>query len=543
MISGKDCWSMTLQRGMSTHSVSGRTMYAFDDMAPSLYHQLVQSASSNPQATAVVDDWGRPTTYERLLSLTDDLAAYLASEKGLGHSSLIALLMHADLEFVVALYAISKLGAVCVPIPTKYRVREAASLLDIAKPSAMIAGEEFEGWAASLPVDPEKCIWSRDVEHGYGFDGVCGYSHPAANGSGSPSDPAIMMFTSGTTSAAKGVVLRNYNLVFATMIYQRLMGTTPADSCLVPIPIYHVTGLIALLAQFIYVGGTVFLHRRFDARRVLECIRDEGITYLHGSPTSFAELQPLRSDFPSLPSVRAMLSGSSYEPVSKMRAFHEWMPTATFQVVYGMTETSSPALLFPWDSATSIYAGATGKPIPGVDAVLLDEDHYEVPVGEVGELALRGACVTEGYFHHESSDLLPGGWLLTGDMGYANSEGMIWIVDRKKDMINRGGEKVWCSALEEVLCEVPGINGACACGMPDDLYGEVPVALCVRQTGSHVTEDEVKLALKGRLAHFKIPVHVAFADEIPQTRGEKPDRRAALELVRQSLLEKTPRKA
>ena len=543
MISGKDCWNVSLQHGMSMHSVSGRTMYAFDDMAPSLYHQLAHTASSYPQAIAVVDDWGRETTYERLLSLTDDLASYLASEKGLGHGSAIALLMHADLEFVVAFYAISKLGAVCVPIPTKYREREVASLMSIAQPSAVIAGEEFMDWAESFPVSPEMCVWSRGVEQGYGFDGVCGYGLSATDASGCAENPAVMMFTSGTTSAAKGVVLRNYNLVFATMIYQRLMGTTPEDSCLVPIPIYHVTGLVALMAQFIYVGGTVYLHRRFNARRVLECVRDEAITYLHGSPTSFAELLPLRAEFPSLPSVRIMLSGSSYEPVSKMRSFHEWMPTATFQVVYGMTETSSPALLFPWDSATSIYAGATGKPVPGIDAALVDENHHEVPVGEVGELALRGTCVTEGYFHHESSDLLPGGWLLTGDMGYANGEGMIWIVDRKKDMINRGGEKVWCSALEEVLCEVPGVNEACACGMPDDLYGEVPVAVCVRQTGSSVTEEEIQEALKGRLAHFKIPVHIAFADAIPQTRGEKPDRRAALEIVRQSLQEQTSRKA
>ena len=247
----------------------------------------------------------------------------------------------------------SKLGAVCVPIPTKYREPEVLSLTQrstVSRPGP----PSFEG--LGLPV-----VWSRGVADGYGFAGLSGEGVDAAGG---PEDPVIMMFTSGTTSAAKGVVLRNYNVCHAAMVYARLMGTTSEDRCLIPIPIYHVTGLIALLVQFVYVGARTYLHRLFDARRVLTCVRDDEITYLHGSPTSFAELLPLRDEFPELPSVRAMLSGSSYEPLPAMRAFHEWMPTATFQVVYGMTETASPALLFPLDSPTSVYAGATGKPVP-----------------------------------------------------------------------------------------------------------------------------------------------------------------------------------
>lgn len=531
MIRGTDCWNLCLQRGMGEHEYGGHVVRTFDDMPESVYHLLLATASRTPGASAIVDDWGRATTFEGLLSRTDDLAAHLAGI-GVGRGSHVGLLMHADLEFAVALFAIAKLGAVCVPLPTKYREPEAASLMRAADLDALVAGEEFSSWLRSFPVGAGRVVWSRGVEGGYGFEGLSGAPVEPA---GSPQDPVIMMFTSGTTSRSKGVVLRNYNVCHAAMVYQRLMGTTPDDRCLIPIPIYHVTGLIALLVQFVLVGAATYLHRRFDARRVLSCVRDEKITYLHGSPTAFAELLPLRGEFPSLPSVRAMLSGSSYEPLSVMRAFHEWMPTATFQVVYGMTETASPALLFPLDSPTSVFAGATGKPVPGVDAMVVDDDGAEVPCGETGELLLRGACVTEGYYGGVAGGPNADGWLATGDVAYANDEGMVWVVDRKKDMINRGGEKVWCSCLEEVLCELPFVSESCVAGIPDELYGEVPVAAVVPAAGERPTERDVQEALAGRIAHFKIPVHVVMVDRVPQTAGDKPDRAAVRELVLASL--------
>lgn len=515
---------------MGSVTLSGREVYSFEGMRPSLYHLLAETAARTPDAIAVVDDWGRKTSFAELLAHVDNLAGLLVSEAKVAPGSRVGLLMHADLEFVVALFAISKAGATCVPVPTKYREPEVVSLMQAADLTALVAGEEFERWVPSLPLRPSEIVFARGVEDGYGFAEAEGFSS-LCEPAGGPDDAAIMMFTSGTTSRAKGVVLTNGNVIHAAMVYQRLMGTTPADSCLIPIPIYHVTGLIALLIQFVYVGATTYLHRLFDARRVLACVRDRKITYLHGSPTSFAELLPLRGEFPELPSVRCMLSGSSYEPVGTMRQFHQWMPTATFQVVYGMTETASPALLFPLDSPTSVFAGATGKPVPGVDAKIVDERGHEVPWGETGELLLRGACVTAGYFRHDNGEIEPDGWLHTGDVAYANEEGMVWVVDRLKDMINRGGEKVWCSALEEVLCEVSGVSESCVAGIPDELYGEVPVAAIVRDPGSDITGPQISEALVGRIAHFKIPVHYVFVDKIPQTRGDKPNRAAVRDAV------------
>lgn len=534
MISGASCWNRAIQRGMGAKDVAGRAVYTFLDAAPSLYDLLVATAARTPEACAIVDDWGRSTTFAQLKSYVDDLAGYLVANAGVSRGNRVGLLMHADVEFAVALFAISKAGAACVPVPTKYRKPEVASLVRAADLKALVCGEEFADWLSELPLRPSEVVVAHNVAEGYGLSQSQGFSS-VCEPSGHPEDAAIMMFTSGTSSAAKGVLLSNQNVVHAAMVYARLMGTTPADRCLIPIPIYHVTGLIALLIQFVYVGAAVYLHRRFDARRVLACVRDEQITYLHGSPTSFAELLPLSEDFPELPSVRCMLSGSSYEPVATMRAFHAWMPTATFQVVYGMTETASPALLFPLDSPTSVYAGATGKPVPGVDAKIVDEDGAEVACGQTGELMLRGACVTSGYFRHEGTEIEPDGWLHTGDIAYANAEGMVWVVDRKKDMINRGGEKVWCSALEEVLCELDCVSESCVAGIPDELYGEVPVAAVVPAPGANVTGEDISRALAGRIAHFKIPVHYVFVDKIPQTRGDKPDRRAVRDAVLASL--------
>lgn len=440
---------------MGSVTLSGREVYSFEGMRPSLYHLLAETAARTPDAIAVVDDWGRKTSFAELLAHVDNLAGLLVSEAKVAPGSRVGLLMHADLEFVVALFAISKAGATCVPVPTKYREPEVVSLMQAADLTALVAGEEFERWVPSLPLRPSEIVFARGVEDGYGFAEAEGFSS-LCEPTGGLDDAAIMMFTSGTTSRAKGVVLTNGNVIHAAMVYQRLMGTTPADSCLIPIPIYHVTGLIALLIQFVYVGATTYLHRLFDARRVLACVRDRKITYLHGSPTSFAELLPLRGEFPELPSVRCMLSGSSYEPVGTMRQFHQWMPTATFQVVYGMTETASPALLFPLDSPTSVFAGATGKPVPGVDAKIVDERGHEVPWGETGELLLRGACVTAGYFRHDNGEIEPDGWLHTGDMGTVSADGTISIRGRSKTMIlSANGQNIYPEEIEAKLNNMP----------------------------------------------------------------------------------------
>ena len=163
-------------------------------------------------------------------------------------------------------------------------------------------------------------------------------------------------------------------------------------------PIYHITGLIALLGLFVYTGGTIYLYRRYDAQRILECMEKNHITFMHGSPTVFGLLMDYQSQFPKLPSLRMMLCGSSYMPVEKMKKIHRWLPTVKFMTVYGMTETASPGTLFPYDTPTSIYPESSGKPIPGIELKIVDDKGNELPTGEVGSVLIKGTNILEYYY-------------------------------------------------------------------------------------------------------------------------------------------------
>lgn len=532
MIWGSSCWNALQQRGMGSRIVDGRSYYTFEQMPETLYDLLAQSASRNAGTIAVVDDDGAAYTFDDLLAYADGVAAYLAHDYRVGAGDRVGLLLESSIEFCAAYFACSKIGAVVVPFSTKYREKEISGLIRHAGLSVLLIDPRYRARVgAAVDIAPHVEFCDRSGEPGgFGFPRAL-RDLPQPERAGGLGSDAVMMYTSGTTAASKAVLLSNLNIIHAALVYERLMGTTAFDRTVIPVPIYHVTGLIALLTQFVHAGARIYLHRRFDARRLLDCVRDEGITYLHASPTAFEKVLALRADYPSLPSLRAILSGSSYEPVGKMRAFHDWMPACAFQVVYGLTETASPALLFPFDSPTSIYAGATGKPVPGVGVRIVDESGADVEDGRVGEILLSGTCVTSGYYRAQVEALDEEGWLATGDMGYSDAHGMVWVVDRKKDMINRGGEKVWCSCLEETIGALPGVREACVAGIPDELYGEVPVAAVVPTGELELTEASIIAALRERVAGFEVPEHVVLVDGIPQTVGDKPDRAAVREAV------------
>lgn len=525
MLEGRNVWNEWVQKDMGEVRLGGRTVYTFLNMKKNFYEILQDTAQTYSHKVGIVDNWGRGYDYKTILEMVDDLAFYLKTEKHVEKQSHVGLILNNGIEFVVSFYAVCKLGAVAVPFPTKYREPEIRSLVEKADLKCVLVSEDFEGWTSAYEQAGIEVLITRREEKEYGFSHLCMQKAPKEKAIGDLEDEAILMFTSGTTSASKGVVLKNYNICHAVMIYQRLLELTAEDKTIIPVPIYHITGLVALLGLFVYTGGTIYLHKRYDSRRILEEITRNRITFLHGAPTVLALLLECQEEFPKLESIRTLACGGGYMPIETMKKLHQWMPKMKFQSVYGMTETSSPGTIFPYDAATSIYAGAQGRPIPGLCVKILDEHQRELPDGETGVIYLRGANICEYYYKLQTSLITKDGWLNTGDMGYINEDSYVYIVDRRKDMINRGGEKIWCIDVEEEIRSLKGVKDAAVVGIPSKKYGEAAAAAIVPEADAHLTETDVKELLKCRMARYKIPEEVIFLEALPRTPGLKTDKR------------------
>lgn len=525
MIKGYEVWNENLQKDMGFRRIGGKEIFTFRNMRNNYYEILEDTTERFPDKVAFCDNWNREYTFGTFLQMVDDFAKYLQEVMGVRHKSHVGLLLHNSIEFCTSFYAICKLGAVAVPFPSKYREPEIRALIEKADLDFLLCAEIFQSWVDDYKEKGIHTIYSIDEENGFGFRHLDLQKGSRGNSKGQLTDEVIIMFTSGTTSISKGVVLKNYNIIHAAMIYQRLCGITPEDKTMIPVPIYHITGLIALLGLFVYTGGTIYLYRRYDAVRILECIEKNHITFMHGSPTVFGLLLDYQQEFPNLPSLKTMLCGSSYMPVEKMKKIHRWLPTMKFMTVYGMTETASPGTLFPYDTPTSIYPESSGKPIPGLDLKIVDDEGNELAPGQVGSVLLKGANILEYYYKMETPLLSADGWLDTGDMGYCNEDNYVFFVDRKKDMINRGGEKIWCTDVEDALISMPQIKDAAVVGIPNDIYGEAAAAVVVLEKGETATFEEIREYLMSKLARYKLPEKILFAEEVPKTPGLKVDKK------------------
>ena len=414
MIKGQEVWNVHVTKGMEMRTIGNRQVCTFSDMKNNYYEILEETAEKFPDKIGFSDNWNRAYTYGTFIGMVDDFAQWL-KEKGLQRGQHVGMLLHNSIEFCTVFYAICKIGAVVIPFPSKYREHEIQALIEKADIDLLVAAERFTDWVKKYE-EQFPIVYSVDEEEGYGFRHLELPKGKRGGSQGKLEDEMILMFTSGTTSVSKGVVMKNYNVIHATMVYHRLCEITPEDKTIIPVPIYHVTGLIALLGLFVYSGGTVYLYRRYEAHRILECIEKNKITFMHGSPTVFGLLMDLKEEYPALPSLRMMLCGSSYMPVEKLKQLHKWLPTTEIRTVFGMTETASPGTLFPTDTALSIYPSSSGRPVPGLELKILDDDGHEVETGTVGTVYIRGANVVEYYYKMESPLFTEDGWLDTGDM-------------------------------------------------------------------------------------------------------------------------------
>lgn len=518
MLSGTDLWSHETLSGDPRGGNFSTQLGGYMGTPNSLFGALETNAAKYPDKPAVVLENGDSYTFSQLKLLSDDLADRLVQVQ-FSKGSKIGLLLDNSIELFVALYAISKIGAVAVMLPGKIKSAALSELVTISNPDLIIAEPDrighLDGFKDIVTTMKElESIRATRAKHDL----------PLLK----EDELSLMMFTSGTTSAPKAVGISNSNIIQAAKSYERLFGLDESDKLIFGVPLYHVTGVVAVIAQVTLTGCTLYLQRRFQPEKFLEWASEVQATYIHASPTVFELLLRVWPDRLDIPSIRILACGAASMPSSRILRLKEKLPSAEFRTIYGLTETTSPACIFPVDASSSEKIGASGWVIPGVDIRIINEEGVELPCNEVGEISVRGSTVCLGYINADGRfEYLE--WLSTGDLGYLDGDGYLYVVDRKKDQINRGGEKIYPHEVEEAINNIEGVVDACVVGIDDELYGEIPGAVYV--ASKEISLELLKAELKNSLASYSIPQELCRVEEIPKTAGLKTDRKAVRKML------------
>jgi long-chain acyl-CoA synthetase len=328
-------------------------------------------------------------------------------------------------------------------------------------------------------------------------------------------DTAVLLYTSGTTGTPKGAQLTHANMATnASVTATTLLDLQPEDVVMGCLPLFHAFGQTAALNAAVFTGAALTLVPRFDPLTALKVIERDRVTVFEGVPTMYVAMAQAGADVADTSTLRVCVSGGAALPVEVLRSF-----TETFQAEvlegYGLSETS-PVASFNRRGATR--AGSIGVPIDGVEMRLVDGEGNDVPAGEVGEIVIRGDNVMKGYWNRPeaTAEAITDGWFSTGDMARQDEDGYYFIVDRKKDLIIRGGYNVYPRELEEVLYEHPAVLEAAVVGLPHPTHGEEVGAAVALKPGAQATAEELREYVKERVAAYKYPRHVWLVDSLPK---------------------------
>ncbi|WP_406497271.1 long-chain fatty acid--CoA ligase [Streptomyces sp. NBC_01604] len=497
---------------------------------------LEDTARARPDHTALVlgkERW----TYGELNAAANRVAAALVA-RGIGDGDRVALSCPNLPYFPVVYYGILKAGASVVPLNTLLTEREVAYHLRDSRAKAYFC---FEG-GAELPMgergraafeatpdceafvllteDPGVTSGSTAGETLAQF--TQGHSDEWATQPAAETDTAVVLYTSGTTGQPKGAELTHSNLVHNALLCVRLFDTRPHDVQLVTLPLFHSFGQSVLMNAGFAVGSTLVLLPRFTPADTLALMERENITVFAGVPTMYWALlnhpDADRHDLVKIAdTLRIAVSGGSALPVEVLTAFEERFGVPVLEG-FGMSETSPVATFNHLDRPRK--PGSIGLPVWGVQVRVVREDGTEAPVDAPGELWVRGHNVMKGYLGRPeaTAEVLDAqGWLRTGDIGTRDADGYLYIVDRKKDMIIRGGFNVYPRELEEVLLTHPAVSLSAVVGVPHPRHGEEVKAFVILKPGSELTEDELIAWCRQTMAAHKYPRIIEFADTLPMT--------------------------
>jgi long-chain acyl-CoA synthetase len=468
---------------------------------PNLADLLTSSAFTHPKRTAIkVDE--RELSYSELLTAAARVAGLLQA-KGVEPGDRVGIMLPNVPYFPVVYYGALRAGATIVPMNVLLKEREVGFYLRDSGAKVLFAWHQFADPAhAGAEEAGAECVLVEPGE----FEALLARCDPVANvAERRPDDTAVILYTSGTTGTPKGAELTHANLLANVEASLRLFGIEERGVTLGALPLFHAFGQTCGLNATIAAGGCLTLLPRFDAGKALEIIERDGVTVFEGVPTMYAAMlhHPGEHDTSTLVTC---VSGGAAMPVEVMRAFEERFGC---QIVegYGLSETSPVASFNRRDRERK--PGSIGLPIDGVEMKVLED----------GEIAIRGHNVMKGYWNRPEDTakaIDADGWFKTGDIGRVDEDGYFFIVDRKKEMVIRGGFNVYPREIEEVAYTHPAVREVAVIGVPHETLGEEVAAAFALKPGAEVTPEELRDFVKARVAAYKYPRHVWIVDELPK---------------------------
>lgn len=450
--------------------------------------------------------------------------------RGVRKGDRVALLLGIGLEFALCFFGAQKLGAIAVPLNTRFKDEELGYEINDSGSKILVVDEEYWPHVASAraALKTVEAIFFNGPEVPSGTVPLLALLEEDASGLHRPpvaeTDDAVILYTSGTTGKPKGAILHHRGLIATAMHVADFLTLKPGDKFICCVPLFHVTGLAMLMLASVFSAVPCVYTRTFKAKEFLEVMARERVTKYIGV-INILWLMINHPDFDQydLTAFNGAMLGGSAATEEMVHGIRAKLPHLGLSVGYGLTEGHGIDTATPFGDVLRKIRGV-GKPLPLVEVRVAGADGKEVAVGGEGEILLRGPMVMKGYWKKPEATkaaIEPDGWLHTGDIGKVDEEGFVYVLDRIKDMINRGGEKVFSLEVENVLMSYPDVLEVSVVGVPDSVMGEAVKAVLVLLPGASATAEDIQGFCRDRLADYKVPKYVEFRQALPRNPAGK----------------------
>jgi fatty-acyl-CoA synthase len=499
---------------------------------------LHRRASLSPDDVAIIDaaNGEEIITYRQWNQRANRMANFFREEFAIKKGDRISIYSLNRLEYLDALFACNKLGAILQLVNWRLTLGELEKIINDATPKALVFSGDWADQVNTLrpSLKSVKSYLSFDKTTGEGVHSWLSEKDRWSSTQSEPvdlywEDPWVLCYTGGTTGLPKGAILNYRCITWNSVNTVMSWGIRPDDVVPHFMPMFHTGGINVMMLPLVHIGGTTILCSSFDVEQLFNQIERLGVTFFFGVPAMFLiMIQHPRWESVDLSKVRLVMAGGGNCPAVVYEAFHR--KGVEFKEGYGLTEAGPNTFWLPGGEVDN-KIGSVGRPMFHVDVKITDDKGRPTKPNEVGHLLIRGPHVFGGYWNQpkETEKVLKNGWLHTGDLAKFDEDGCYFIVGRSKDMIKSGGENVYPAEVEDVIHSHTSIAEVAIIPIPDPKWGEVGKAIAVLKPNEMLTEDDLIEWLRGKIAHYKVPKSVIFVDSLPKTGAGKVDKQVLIQ--------------